>query len=241
MVTELLFNRDEWLKYDPYTMIAGQLSGRYLAFYDTTIEDEDSFGALIIDAGVSPYLIRTDARASATFFEVDTGALYYQSAGTDQIFQIDAPNAARESMYWRSKEFDLNMPQNFGVILVRSSSTLNGTEQESIQALIDAIILANATMMAAGPIGGELAGDAFGDMAIGGDMLDIPPAASGALTVGIIADGVRVAQVAVTNKPRKLPSGFKATKWEVDVAGDRQVREILLAKTMQELQAVPTN
>jgi len=239
LVTELLFNRDDWLKYSPSTMIAGQLAGRYLAFYDTVIEEDEAYGALIIDVGVSPYLIRNDARAFATFYQVDTGALYYQATGTDDVFRLDAPGAARETMYWASREFDLNTPDNLGVVLVRATTALSGTEQEALDALITAILLANATMLSSGSIGGDLGVGYLGEYALGDDMLEEPPSPSGVLTVGIIADGVRRAQITVTNKPQKLPSGFKATKWEIDVAGDQQVREIILARTMEELKSVP--
>ncbi len=239
LVTENLFNSDGWSEFAPTTIIAGQLAGRYLAFFDTVIDGEEAYGALLIDAGASPYMIRTDARAAATFYEVGTGALYFLATGTDDVFRIDAPGAARETMYWRSKEFDLNQPTNFGVILVRATSTLNGSEQAAVDALIAAVLAANAVLIAAGPIAGELAGGFLGEVALGGDLLNLVPVSEGVLSVGIIADGVRRAQITVTNKPTRLPSGYRATKWEIDVAGDQQVREIQLGNTMTDLKQLP--
>lgn len=241
LVTRELFNRDGWSEFAPATIVAGQFAGRYLAFFDTVIHDEDAYGALLIDVGVSPYMIRTDARAAATFYEVGTGALYFLETGTDDVFRFDAPGAARETMYWRSKEFDLNQPTNFGAILVRATSTLNGSEQAAVDALIAAVLAANAALIAAGSIGGEIGGGFIGETAIGGDLLEPVPAVGGVLTIGIIADGVRRAQISITNKPQRLPGGFKASKWEVDVAGDQQVREILIGNTMADLQQVPAS
>jgi hypothetical protein len=71
-----------------------------------------------------------------------------------------------------------------------------------------------------------------------GDALNPLPNISGGLTVGVIADGVRVAQIVVTGRPVRLPAGYLATKWEVDVSGTEKLAQIILATSMDELRMV---
>lgn len=240
LVSANLFNRDGWAVFDPSTIIGGQISGRYVAFYDTLYEGTPLQGALLVDVGDAPFLMRTDAVANAVFYEIGSGALFFLDKGTSQVMLLDAPGGAREQMYWRSKQFEFSMPVGMAVLRVRTKDTLTGDELDALNAAIAAVVAANAAAMAAGSIDGDLAMSALGDLMLGGDTLEEPPDLAGAIEVGVIADGVKVAQVSVTNRAQRLPGGFRAHRWEIDVSGDQQVTEIVVAGSMHELKAVPT-
>jgi hypothetical protein len=66
--------------------------------------------------------------------------------------------------------------------------------------------------------------------------------AAGAMTVKVYADGVirngANGQVVTSSTPFRLPGGFLATNWEVQVEGAYEVTSVLLASTMSELAQV---
>lgn len=64
--------------------------------------------------------------------------------------------------------------------------------------------------------------------------------ASGAVTVNVYADGTlkHTAASISTNIPVRLPSGYRATHWEVEIISSSIVQQVLLATTMAELSQV---
>jgi hypothetical protein len=242
LVTRELFNSPAWLRLSPATMLGGQLSGRYVAFYQTTDLNGSALeGAIFVDIGAAPFLLRSDAVAAAVHYDRENGALFYLVPGTRDVVRLDAPDGPNAQMYWRSKTFRFLKPQNFGCILVHSSAQLGGQEAANLQAAIDAIIEANQELIDDGPLGGELNGAVINGYPVNGDSLTELPDLAGVLTVGVYADGTRVAQIRTTNRVERLPSGFLAEDWEIDVAGDISVTQITMAKTIDELKSVPGN
>lgn len=64
-------------------------------------------------------------------------------------------------------------------------------------------------------------------------------AASYPLTLKVYADGVLKHTQSVTNaNPFRLPAGFLAETWELEITGTVQVHEAVIAETIQELRAV---
>lgn len=57
--------------------------------------------------------------------------------------------------------------------------------------------------------------------------------------VGVYADHELIASVTRANRIVRLPSGFKARVWEIDVFADVRVEQIVMAKTIDELKQVP--
>lgn len=63
--------------------------------------------------------------------------------------------------------------------------------------------------------------------------------AAGTVTAKVYADGVLKATVAVSsNVPVRLPGGFRATDWEVELSGSSNITLVLLATSMTELTQV---
>lgn len=57
--------------------------------------------------------------------------------------------------------------------------------------------------------------------------------------VDIFADGAKVVTKVVTSgNPMRLPSGFRATSWEIEVRGDKEVSLIAMATSMRELRGI---
>lgn len=239
LITASLLDRDDWLGLSPSTMVCAQRSGRYEAFFNATIEGTMVTGSISIEPGSLPFLSRTDTVATAAYFDVSESALYIVLSGTQDIMRIDAPGAASEQFYWRSKEFILPYDENFGAIQIDTEGDLTQAEVDAAIARRAAVVADNAVLIAAGSIMGEINACPINGQAINGDILAPLPPIGSQLAVGVIADGVRVATVLATNKPARLPGGFKARKWEIDVAGNIAVTNIVLGRTMFDITNTP--
>lgn len=239
LVSGQLFNTEEWLSLNPQSIVAGQISGRYVAFYDTLdAEGVRRAGALFIDVGQQPFLLRSSAIAAATFYDIKRSELYFLETGTSQVYQLDPPGAARTSMYWKSKEFILSRPDTFGAILIETDNRLTGEEQAKSQDEYDAVLADNAARLAAGTHRAALCAGPINDIPFGGHALKALPTLDIGLDVGIYADGKRIATINQTGRPVRLPAGLLARKWEVDVSGDEKVAQIALARTMDQLKGM---
>lgn len=238
VATSNLFTRDDWLRFNPVSMIAGQYNGRYFASYSyLDINGQEFNGSFIIDlSGQQSFLIRTDIQADAMFYDIPTGVLYMLVGS--EIYEWDALSEPYALQTWKSKLFVLPRPTNFGAILVEADNTITDQQLQAIQDEIDRIIAANALIYAQDSIGGDLGGSMLGEFEVNGDMLETVPTISRTVSVSVYADRKLVATVGKINQMARLPSGFKAALWEVEVSSDTPITQITLAGTGQELMGV---
>jgi len=235
LISANLYNRDGWLALNPSKMLGGQIGGRYIAFYDG-VQDDD-YGAIVIDPGQTPFLIRVKQKASCVFYDVNDSGLYFIPSDMPQaIYRLDDPTGDNENFYWRSKPFIMESPQNFGVVKIESPEDISDESNESNEANKAQAIAYNKAMIAAGtPILSEVNSHCFNETAFGGDILKIVPSVTPKFNIGVIADGKRRFQGHRTNSALRLPSGFLATQWEIEVEGPYPMTNILLATTMDDL------
>jgi hypothetical protein len=238
LVTAQLFNRQEWQQFNPATFVAGQLSGRYIASYNSVNPDGSPLiGTFVINTdGSGAFLSRSDVQAVAFYYDVTEGALYYLT-NSGEVMHFDAPGGAPLNYYWKSRPLLLSAPDNFAVIRIDSDDAPNLQDVANINAAITAAKNANATSIAA-PLGSELNGAAINVYSVAGDGLEPIPNSAKSVTVDVYADGVLRASATKTGAPLRLPSGFKARKWEIDVSGSVRVQQIAMATSMQELKAM---
>ena len=238
VVTEQLISRTEWMKLDPYTVVSGQFQGRYYASYryiDQYLEEHK--GTIIIDmSGEMPFIIRSDISPKAYYYSIRDGALYYLKEGS--VFEYDARREINNIMAWKSKLFVLPRPTNFGAILIEVDYELSSDDVAAIQEAIEQIKQENQAIVASGNLGGALNGSALNVYPVNGDAITIPPSFSQFASVAIYADRKLVAVVNGINEMCRLPSGFLARQWEVEVTGDARISQISLATTGAELMAV---
>lgn len=243
IATSNIFSPDDWKALNPEAMVGAQYAGRYVASYRYVDDSGQNVrGLLHLDLAGTSFLVRTDVFATAFYFDGETGGLYFVS-DTAQIMRFDAPGAAPANLTWRSKQFVLPYPENFAAILVDVEPAPPAPPTPVDEAARDAAIAERTTLLAAGPTGGELAGAILPGTAIAGDLLPPVPGADGAtagagVTVRVIADGKLVAVVSAVNEPRRLPGGFRARSWEIEVVSDRQVQAISIAKSIDELRVL---
>lgn len=237
VITEQLMTRNDWMKTGPGNIVGGQFNGRYFASYEYIESNGTAFsGTLIFDTtGATPFIIRSNHKADAFFHELQTGALYFLVGR--EIYEWDALGQVNETMSWRSKQFVLPSPSNFGVILIEGSSSASDEQQAAYEAERQRIEAENAANFALKSIGGELDGAPLNTFPLNGDLMQrLPP--KNFISVSIYADGKLVKAVSKMNAMARLPSGFLARIWEVEVNGNAEISEITLATTGQELRNI---
>jgi hypothetical protein len=238
VVTDTLFNRTDWQRFNPGTICSGQLSGIYLASYNSVEADGSPLvGTLLLQSATAPvFLTRSDVRARAFFYDITEGALYYLTSAGD-VMRFDPPSGVPLNAYWKSKPLLLPSAENFGVIQIDGDRTPTPAEVINIQGARDAAEVANTTLMLS-PLGAELNGCYVNQFTMAGDgLVPLPPIAK-EITVKVYADGVAVGAASLTGAPLRLPSGFRARKWEIDVFGTITVSRIAMANTMEDLKTM---
>ncbi|SEH89866.1 hypothetical protein [Paraburkholderia hospita] len=239
VVTDQLMTRDQWLRTAPARFVAGQYYGRYFASYAYAEPNGNvREGSFVIDlTGQDATMHRVAFRADATWYDVQTGQLYV-CMGTS-IYEFDSLEAENEILVWRSKLFVNPKPTNFGAILVEADLTLTPEEEAAIQAAIDAAIAYNASIFDLPSIGGEINGGALDAYALNGDILQrVTAHEQRFVAVAVYADDKLVATVSKLNEMARLPGGFLAQKWEVEITANGDVSQVTLAGTGAELAGV---
>ena len=73
-------------------------------------------------------------------------------------------------------------------------------------------------------------------MQVQADFTYLAASAGRYITIKIYADGVLKYTANITSQePVRLPAGFKAYNWEVEILGNVPVRSVAMASTMSEL------
>lgn len=229
-----LFTRDEWNTYNPSTMLGEVHDGRYFLFY--TYPDGDG-GGLILDRNnqASP-LTTTNVIATALHADPVNANLFI--AENDEIKGWDS-DAVNDLHYeWRSKVFVLPRPLNLGAAQI-SGDFSAADAAARLQAMLAYLKAKNqAIWNSVGGMLGTVGDQGVNEYALGGSlMLPLPAAAEDRFVLlSVYADGVLRARIQVrSDKPFRLPSGFKAAQWEFVVNGNVSISCIRVAETSKEL------
>jgi hypothetical protein len=233
-----LFSRDDWLRLNPANMAASHYNGRYFTTYGySDLANNEYIGAFIIDmTGEQPYLLRTNSRGDALYYDLPSGQLYMLVGAV--VYEWDSlqmPNAIQQ---WKSKLVVMPKPTNFGAILVEADTGMTPEEEAKLEALIAQIQAYNNALFDDPSIGGEVDGSALNAYPLGGDALLPLPTSGQTVSVNVYAGRTLVATVGVVNKMARLPSGFLDQLWEVEVVGNLAITQVTLATTGAELAGV---
>lgn len=239
LASEALFTRTGWQTLNPDSMIAGQYDGRYIASYSYTDADGNTIkGMLIIDlTGSQPFLIRSDDFSIAFFHDITTGQLFFLDGQV--IYEWDAIGQSSRIQNFKSKQFILTKPEQFGCIYIDAADEFDAEEIQAIIELRDEILAANQAIFDAGPLGGAINGGYINQYELGGDALDVPPDVDDIqISVTIYADKELVASVSEANKVKRLPSGFLAKMWEIEISSNVRVYQVEMARSASELRSI---
>jgi len=239
VVSESLFSRDDWQEINPGALVAGQYDGRYYAsFVYVDRNQQEQRGTFILDlTGQQPFIIRTEVQTRSFFYDIQTGALYYLEGGA--IYQWDAPGRPNAQQTWHSKTFVMPRPTSFGALLLEVRQDMSEDEMRALEELVEEIQAERDAWYAGDDdLGGAVNASAINETMVGGDLLPDVPSIAREVAVNVYADERLVATISRFGRMARLPSGFKASRWEIEVTGDMPVEQVTLATSGAELMGV---
>ena len=220
---------------DPLCASSGSGSGGSISA--TTLMSGLVFDRTVQDAP----LTMTREPVHAVHMRRDTGAMYFVDTLTGEIMRWDGDDINRTPYEWRSKTFIVPKPMNFSFAQVIHDDEASSLLQQALAA-----VAANQAIWAASGTGGCNAkhgcNAALGDVEAnqyevnGSAMQNVPTVDAIYTTLRVYADDVLVFSVnAESEKLYRLPAGFRATRWEVEIMGNKGVRRITLATSSKEI------
>jgi hypothetical protein len=235
--TRALFTRAEWQVYRPESMLGAVLDGRYYLFCDSP--SNGFVGALILDRNeaASP-MTTTTMFTTAAYPEPTSAALHVLESDEIKVWE----GSVNEFLpfEWRSKTFILPRPVNFGAAQIEADFG-DVRLSESLAEQLAALIAANQALFAVttdfqSTVG--MNGPISSGLVAGSVLTPLPPSNVDGrnLTLIVYAQGKQVALITVKNSLAiRLPSGFKADRWEFQLDGNVPVRHLKVAETSKEL------
>lgn len=213
--------RKDWIeRFSPASVSGAVYQNRYFGFYSTQLGFSLGFDDATTGLTDLQYNGVTVMKNSA----VDNSAQFIVG---NKLFQWDGSPDATLFYSWRTKPFMVPKPCNMGVLQVRADFPIGQGNDTVAPPVVDP----------SGYAGNENAINTVPINGIGG----VPTSqSSNTVSVKVYADDkLRWTGSVGSEAPIKMPSGFKGTKWEVEVSGSISVFSIVLAGTAKELEQVP--
>lgn len=238
VITRAIMTQDEWAALEPETMVGALYGNLYIGFYNI----DGEYNSIVLNRGDQPAMTRLKLPAAATYVNRESGKLFIINAVDSLVYQVDGDATQKMTYEWKSKRFVFPTPVNMAAIQVDANYLEGITDVDEYNALRDAALAANGTMFedaVAGdtPLGGEWNQAEMNQLMFNNsDMRIYPQAEPANITVTIYADDRQVFSGNFTDfEPRRLPSGFRARRWEFIVAGTTPVRAVVIATSMGEI------
>lgn len=227
MISRPLFARTDWHDLRPETMFAANFDGRYCFRY--IANTQMILGGAGADADLSDAPLYTGGTAFTTGdAPVYTGGNSLTPAQGSSLGIIDttgeSPFFVRTEPTATMTPTGLHFSPETGKLYIIS----NGLEVYEF----DAITAGRATMTWRSKVYDLPSPVNFGAMLIESDDT---PGVGAALATRIYADGKKVHETNAFGAPTRLPGGFLARRWEIEVTGTAHVRSIRIAGDMTEL------
>lgn len=231
IVTKDLFTQKEWSELNPASFIATSADNRYYAGYTAN----DSSLMFVIDKAEAASFVRINQRITAMWADPWTGKLYVAFDGI--IWQWEGDPGGKLSYEWKSKQFMLASPLNYGAVMIDADFTMTPEEADAALAGHTAAIAARQAMIDGGTVNDGLADPALGEYEMGGDaMAPVPPLVMDALQFQLWADNRLIHTQQVRNRRAfRLPAGYKGDNVEVVLSGNVKVSGVVLSETMDGL------
>lgn len=231
IVTNRLFTRREWELELPAQIQAEVYDGEYFAI------TAPSNPAMVLSRDDVPAMSRLDIPALA--FHVDTreAKLYYVDKDDGSIYEADVDDIRPLKYNWRSKRFTFPTAVTWSALKVDadfdqfSEGLAHNAEVARLQALNDAV-------WATGELNGAMNTHLCNAQEINGsDLVIVPPLASFRSAQVLLYDGdvLKAALTIGSWDPVRIPP-FRSRELTVEIRGDVNVRSVVLATTVMELQ-----
>lgn len=225
------YSKDEWELLNPASMMCATAYGRLYLAYE---EADGRQSTLIFDGDL---LVTADIPTYALYADVATSELFTSDA--DGIKAWDDQSSYPLNASWKSKDFVLPPPINLGAAKIEFDVAMDETTRAAIIAGIAEITAANAALIAAGNIHGSINSFAYNARVINGNALqklpDNPPSNEVTFILRKNYNEIVISRTVSNNSAFRLPAGYKADNFSVEVFSQCRIREIRLAETMDGL------
>lgn len=216
LATKGLMTTDQWAELSPESFIAAQYDGRYIASFSSA----GAVRSIIqIDlTGAQPFISYVDLVADDLFFEVGSGLLYIKTGQNIGLWH--SPESEPLNARWRSKIFRLTGPVSFGAILVDGSPYEPPAVEDP-----DVVFSEGSLTFTLYP---------------GSNNNSVPATPYPAIVpfeASVYADGALIRTITQIGVVERLPAGFQARQWEIEVRGVAEINSIIVASSPSELAA----
>lgn len=252
VITTDVLTKEEWEDYLPKQIFAAPLGLQYIAF------TSDNFGFVFNPTEPKTKFIELDFMDQVTNVTTDkyTGNVYI--IRSSRVFEWDPDTDERLFWRWRSKEFHLPKPVNFGAVKIKFVTQQNAfvpdsTNSAYYQTFNDARIATPLNTFNSHALNKPKARDvdtmyfswseAQNRGSLGGsELYNLSPPLSTQPAVTRFrawAGGQLVYDSAITDEEiMRLPIGFKRDVWQFELASNSNVYSVQIAETGKELSKV---
>ena len=234
IVTESLFQRDEWQASNPSYMKGVAFAGKYFGVY---LAPYAANPTMILDHRTSPALSFLAMNAQCAFVDATTGNMFIVSTVDNNIYQVDADNLHPTPFTWTSKRF-VNAHSVAMSALKVDADYSQITSTTVYNAAVAAVAAANATLFAQPTLGGLNTGPINTRQINGSTLASIPSfATTGNLQLYLFGDTVQICVITLTSfDPVRLPA-FRAREIYFTLSGTLPVRSVEMATSVADLNA----
>lgn len=231
--TDPWFDQKTWAAKDPSSIICAVAPGRLYAIY----EANGRRSIMVWDMTIGE-LTENAIEASDIYVDESTGDAYVSDAdGIKSLVGGEYP----AQLVFRTKEYVLPNPYNFGAAKVRFSVAITESAREALLAEIAAAIATNEIIALTGELGGGYNASGYNVRRWNGSLFAPVPEAppSNTVTFTLFTDGVaRYTKLVDSDNVFRLPSGYLASRVSVQVSSACEIDGIEMAGTATELAQV---
>lgn len=228
-LTQKLFRAPEWSLVNPSTFHAAFWDGQYMASHDV---GEGDSRILVLDVSEPDSIIEIDESVDSLLRNEFDGRLYVTQGAT--IYEFDADDSIPYSSDWMSRVYQMPAPTTFNCAQVFADfgqiTPVDTTRQD-----------ANAALQALPMMGaGQIAGLSILGAPVAGSLL-LPVAEAQAKKVQItlfVGETPVFTKEVGSQKPFRLPTGYKAELFAVQISASVPTYTVALASSMDELKQV---
>lgn len=235
LLTETLYDRETWQQRLPEQLRSTNWDTRYIGFTDSA--------GLVIETA--------NGIVAASDFNIDVDAIYNDAQNDNLYISQTLPNSAnaiyefniggsRLPYIWKSKKFSIGSQATLtaGKILAQYGVLYTQDEVDALAVEAAAIEALNSALLAGGRLNGELNGHAINVFEVNGSLLqnlpEVPTVQN--VVLKLFADGVLVGTAAAnSDQPFRLPAGYRARQFEIQIETFTDVNQITLASSVQDL------
>lgn len=236
LLTKDYYTRDEWSALTPSASLAAQYDGRYMIFFNTTKQ-----GFIFDESG--PISLNVEADALWVDDEGDRlyMAVYDQINAVTNVKEFNA-GGERLNFTWKSKLFTLSKKSSMSAAKMSASFSELVTQEEAAAVQAERTYLQglNDTIISSGIGIGDVNGFEVNGFAVNGNNFYILPAVPTVTSyvIRVFGDNTLIHEQSVFNdKPIRIPIKNKYNGYEIEIAGQYPIREVLVATSIRELKA----